>query len=49
MGWPLPNKELIVINHSGLSDPIPAKELTDVAIGEVQKQKLVVLLQEHLR
>ena len=29
MGWPLPNKELVVINHSRLSDPI-SKELTDV-------------------
>ena len=30
IGWPLPNRELTVINHSGLSEPIPAKELTDV-------------------
>ena len=30
IGCPLPNKELRVINHSGLSDPIPAKELTEV-------------------
>ena len=30
IGCPLPNKELRVINQSGLSEPIPAKELTDV-------------------
>ena len=39
-GWPLPNRELTVINHSGLSDPIPAKELTDVGNNRSAEAKI---------